>query len=424
MIKSGKTKIIIWQMIFYVMLGTVYVHWISPIYAYTGFQIKSANYVMGVISFVTVVIMSAINALLIERGEVGDNIILLISLLYFFPQSVLYVFCIQNTKYYLFSFVYCLMIYLFDYLISKNNVKKLLNEKANIFEVLMLFLGVSMIAISGSLSGFRISFNMSDYYEFRFAVRELSMPSVLKYILNWARALLPIGLTYGIINKKKIFTLFIAVSLILCFSFDGKKSALFMFILAIITGLFFDGKYIKKMPIFMVVLCCITLIESKIRNGQSFLGKHIIRRMMFIPPYIGGNYYDYFQTHEYDYLRGSILRWFGLKTPYPETIPRLIGRVYSLSSANAENANTGLCGDAFANFGWLSLAFYPLMFVWVIKIISNLSEKLDMRLKFIISITVAYSFLSGSFFSVLLTNGILILIILLITIPENTAKYA
>ena len=178
---------------------------------------------------------------------------------------------------------------------------------------------------------------------------------------------------------------------------------------------------IKKIPLYMTLLNVALFLEQAVRNGESFIGKNFLRRMMFIPAYLGWAFYDFFQLNEFDYFRSSFLRRFGFSSPYSEGIPRIIGRIYNVtvSSLGAVNANTGLCGDAYSNLGLFSLLFYPAAIVLIFKIIEKYLSDLDSRLKIIICVIVAYSFISGALFTVLLTNGILFLILLLIIIPRT-----
>ena len=115
------------------------------------------------------------------------------------------------------------------------------------------------------------------------------------------------------------------------------------------------------------------------------------------------------------------MRRFGFSSPYSEGIPRIIGRIYNvtLSSIGAVNANTGLCGDAYANLGWFSIIIFPFAIVLIIKIIEKYLADLDSRLQIMISLTVAYTFMSGALFTALLTNGILVLILMLIIMPRS-----
>lgn len=404
---------------YYAILTAAYVFWLSPEYRYQGF-VTSFSLECGIIGALTMLFTSFFVAALIERDGVSDTILALVIMLYFYPQIVLYSVGLNNGEYFLYVVLYLLGLLLANRFCPIIEKKVHLMEYANLFEIVIVLLGLSMVLISGVFAGFRISFNLSDYYEYRFEVREMALPSILRYVLNWARTLLPIGLIYALVKKNKWLIAFTTVAQILCFSFDGKKSALFMFFLTFVVAFIFKSSYRKRMPVFMCLIGGSVFLESSLRAGKSFIGKHILRRMMFVPPYLGWAFFDFFSKNELDYLKSSILRRFGFRSSYSEPIPRLIGRLYNLgSTSNAINANTGLCGDAFANFGWYSLLIYPILDVIVFKILGKYTEGLDERLQIIISLTVSYVFLSGSFFSVLLTNGILLLIFLLIFVPKK-----
>ena len=161
--------------------------------------------------------------------------------------------------------------------------------------------------------------------------------------------------------------------------------------------------------------------ETLLRGDSSFIAKYFIRRMIFVPAYLGKEYFDFFGENGLDYLRSSILRRFGFQSPYTGGIPRTIGLyVYNNSETNA---NTGLCGDAFANFGWISLVFYPLILVLTFKLLEKSMEGLDNRIIITVSFIMAYTFISGAYFTNLLSNGVMLLIVLMFLCPrENTKK--
>ena len=158
----------------------------------------------------------------------------------------------------------------------------------------------------------------------------------------------------------------------------------------------------------------LTLLRKQMMN---------MRRLMFIPAHLGWSFYEFFSVHEFDYLRSSLLRRFGFKSPYSDSLARVIAIANNAySDRGVSNANTGLCGDAFANFGWVSVFIYPLLIVLTFKVLEKYMSDLDDRLQIIICITVSYSMLSGAFFTVLLTNGVLLMILLLIIIPRQKQR--
>ncbi len=59
------------------------------------------------------------------------------------------------------------------------------------------------------------------------------------------------------------------------------------------------------------------------------------------------------------------------------------------------------------------------MLVIVLKVLEKYMKDLDERLQVTICLLVAYAFMNGSFFTVLMTNGVLIIIVLLIFIPRK-----
>ena len=417
-ISKGILKRMAWYVLYFWGLVLVYCLWVSPNYKYAGYVFRFSLECF-IFALIASVIVAYFTAGQFSTSKVCDNIIGLISILYFFPQMVLCAFCLNDIRYFCFVMLYWALLVFWNKYLPIKTTKIVVKERKLLFEIIIVGLSLMMVAISGLFSGFRISFDLSEYYEYRFQIREVAMPSILRYVLNWARTLLPLGMIYAMITKRKWMAVVMVVSQILCFSFDGKKSALFMMFLTIVVFYFYKDRFRDKMPLYVFGMSIFTLIESALRSGASFVGKHIIRRMLFVPSYLGWAYFDYFQTHTYDYLRGSILRWFGLKSIYTESIPRIIGSLYTTSSVSGVNANTGLCGDAFSNFGWISLAIYPLLDLVIFRIIGKYSDEFDYRVKIIISLIVAYTFLSGSFFTLLLTNGILLMIILTIVMPKN-----
>ena len=418
-ITKDKIATISLLMIYYVFLVLSYINWLSPRYSYIGFIISTDTFyiIMGVIAALG---LSCITYSLIQRGKCTDIMILLLILLYFYPQIVLYSYNMNDTLFLLFVFCYLGGLLLFNHVIHLSPKKARVESHIDVFLLIVVAFGLFMIALSGVVTKFRISFDLSDYYEYRYSVREMAMPDVIRYPFSWVKQILPIGLVYAIIKKKWGLASFVAFSVILCFSFDGKKSVLFIFVLALIVGFFYKREYVCHFPIYMIFLNIGVFLEMIFRQGESFLGKHVLRRLMFIPAHLGWSFYNFFSTHELDYLRSSVLRRFGFKSPYSDSLARVIAAANNAyNDRGISNANTGLCGDAFANFGWLSVIIYPFIIILTFKLLEKYMSDLDDKLQIIICVIVSYAMLSGSFFTVLSTNGVLLIIFLLMLVPRT-----
>ncbi len=403
-------------LLYYFFISIVFIIWISRYYGYSGFPLSFSYSCQGV-SFVVILLTSFQTERLLNRWNVSDSVVAFLNILYLFPACSL--FALSNNDFYYFSFVFVYFFFLnvLNEAIQFPGHDIVIINKANLFDLSLILLGVSMIVISGVYTGFRISFDLSEVYEYRMQAREYAMPALLQYVFSWTIYLLPIGLLSFLVRKKMILSFFLGFCQILCFSFNGKKSVLFSLCLVLLIYFFYGEKDKSKIPYVFCGFSLISLLEAFIREGDAFLAKVFVRRMMYIPANLGYIYYDFFQNNELDYLRSTVLRHLNFVSPYSESIPRIIGRIHFRAAET--NANTGLCGDAFANFGWLGAVIYPLLIVLLVKIMEKYLQNIGYKVRILVVFLLSYMFISGSFFKLFLTNGILVLLILLMIYPAS-----
>ena len=87
-------------------------------------------------------------------------------------------------------------------------------------------------------------------------------------------------------------------------------------------------------------------------------------------------------------------------------------------------ANTGIVGDDFAQLGWLSLLLYPLLRVKALNWgLDRVREFMSDKLSILICFMFAFSFISGSFFSILLTGGYLIITLLFFSMKKGIKSH-
>lgn len=417
--KASDWAIVVVLLLYKIFLDLLYVEYVYPNYEYYHFEL---HYDLGyqIVGYILSITMSLFVPKLFKKARLTDIVITLLIIMYFIPYTTILGYCSLNFSYALFVFLYLVL------MLACNNIVDLGKKKIRFIDrkiadtklFVCMILGCCFIAIlvSGLYAGFRISFDLSEYYEYRAAARENAMPSVINYLYNWSVIGLDIGLAYCLIKKKTVLSILVVLSNLLAFSYNGKKSVLFILIVVIFVSLMYKSKYIKLIPQAFCGLTVLAYVEFLLRGSEAFIAKHFIRRMLFIPPFMGTLYYDFFSKHEFDFLRTSVLRRFGFVSPYASAgkIPRLIGQEYFGNvGIMAMNANTGLCGDAYSNFGFWSLLVAPLAVVLVFKIIENYALYVDERIKVIVAVLVAYSYVSGAYFTLLLTNGMIFLCFLL-----------
>lgn len=401
---------------YYVVISMVFVIWISRYFGYYGFPLSVSYSCLG-ISFAVVLLASFQTERLFSRWNVSDGVVAFLNIMYLFPACSLFALSNNDFNYFSFVLIYFFLLNVFNEAVQFSGRGITIINKANLFDLSLILLGLGMIAISGVYTGFRISFDLSEVYEYRMQAREYAMPALLQYVFSWTMYLLPIGLMYALARKKMLLSVFLGFCQVLCFSFNGKKSVFFSFILVLLIYYFYEEKDKFKIPYVFCGFSLISLLEVFLRESDAFLAKVFVRRMMYIPANLGYVYYDFFKDNEFDCLRSSILRHLGFVSPYSEPIPRMIGRIYYHAAEN--NANTGLCGDAFANFGWLGAVIYPLLIVLLVKLMEEYLRNVEYRVRILVVFLLSYMFISGSFFKLLLTNGILVLLVLLMIYPTG-----
>lgn len=417
--KTADWGIVIILFVYRVFLDLLYIQYVHPYFDYYHFELNyNVTYLISSYFLCFSMIFFVPN--LLKKARLADLIMALLIVMYFIPYTTIFAYCSQEVAYAIFVLFFLFLMLIFNNAVDFQNKRiKYIDRNmtdSKLFVILMLGCCFIAILVSGVYAGFRISFDLSEYYEYRALARENAMPSILNYLYNWSVVGLDIGLAYCLIKKKKVLSIIVILSNLLAFSYNGKKSVLFTLIIVVLVSLIYKSQYLKLIPYGFGGLTIVAYIEFLIRGSDAFIVKHFIRRMLLIPPFMGTLYYDFFSTHEFDYLRLSVLRRFGFTSPYAAAgkIPRLIGQEYFGNvGIMAMNANTGLCGDAYSNFGFWSLLIAPLATILVFKIMESYAKNVDERIKVIVAVLVAYSYVNGAFFTLLLTNGMIFLCFLL-----------
>ena len=82
-------------------------------------------------------------------------------------------------------------------------------------------------------------------------------------------------------------------------------------------------------------------------------------------------------------------------------------------------ANNGLFTDAYFNFGVIGVIIFPVIVVFILKILDGAVIGLPEKFLFIIIASTSFVLLGLPFSTALFSGGILSLIILLLSIPKN-----
>ena len=157
----------------------------------------------------------------------------------------------------------------------------------------------------------------------------------------------------------------------------------------------------------MISLVCIFIYELFGKFG--LLAE--FSRVTLIPNQIGFKSVNFFRSNELLYLRESILRVF-FKTPYPGGSDFYINHGSDIT-ATTGRANNGLWGDAFRNFGGLGIVIYAALIGKVFHLIEKNTRGLAYSFRIFVLFLLLWTSINTSFFTWLLTDGVIILLIML-----------
>ena len=369
-------------------------------------------------SWILLLILILFMMKIVKMNLFSSNVMMLLFLISFVPMTCLMRFNPMDFSFFILYSTYWLALilcYLFVPRIKVNPNKFKTKISMQLWFIIIFFL-IIILFLSGYYHNFRFTINLLDVYAFRIEQRESNYPSIFGYIIPAASNILPLFLIYFLIKKKYVWVIVLSVFMILNFSLGGHKSVLAKLFLVFLGYLFFNYKSIYKYSWGLISLILISIIELK-TFSTIFITNFIVRRVLFIPAKLNYYYYDFFSKNSPDFYFQGPLRRLGLESEYKISISRIIGENYFFS--DEMSANNGLFSDAYANLNILGVLILPLILVFIFKLGDSVSIGLPAKLMFLPIIAFTTSFNSGFFTSVLLTNGILLLLICLYYYPRD-----
>jgi len=408
-------------LLYKITLDIIYIVLIAPKYAYVGYQLHF-SILKYLISLAIVAILIQPIAGLLTNISTSSLIILILNLAYFIPGCTTYALSGLSNSYFCFFALYWSLLMFFHYYFRRFLIipppKKI---TPFIFYSIVALISFFALLISGLYNGFRFHFNLMDVYSLRDFQSSLHLPAIVRYLHPLASVLIPITVVYFLLKKDILVAVLLSVVQLLLFAFGGHKTTLFALFAAIFIALFYQDKRKLWILYILLTLNIIVFIEMLTFHGNSFVSSFIQFRTFFIPNMISYQFYEYFSSHEFVYLRDSILRWVGFVNPYGMPIPILISGAYT--GNYSVWANNGLCGDAFYQFGWFGVVLYPILITTAIRFFEACTKNLDIRIVFTSCIIFSQAFINSPFFIVMLTNGFIFTCLFLYLMPRESSQF-
>ena len=322
--------------------------------------------------------------------------ILLLSLLYFIPGIAIA--CALNFDW---GYIAAYIVYYYVMVLANHFIRKPRKAPIKVKEgqarilffilvIIALLYPVVMTAVynrSFSLSNFLLTIN--DPYGVRAQAREQSISWAFLLIENWGVYFGALLITYALKNKNTILAVVFVLIEAFYFSLQGNRIFIFITGIAVLLGVFkLKDKYL---PYIFIGLLGAQILEFLLFHNLHTVGfvMNVFRRFTIVPNIISTKYYDYFLTEVPDFLRGhfpNISKLFGTSSPYDFNVGYLIGQKYF---GMYLNANTGLVGGAFFEFGLFGIIIDPIMLVISFRIFEKVLFNADEEITMITSLIYA-----------------------------------
>ncbi|MFL0247337.1 O-antigen polymerase [Candidatus Clostridium stratigraminis] len=413
---KNKRLYVILLIIYKFFLESLYTINLSKIYGYLGVSLDFNIYKMF-ISWVSFFILVVV-ILKFEKETFWFIVFQLLSLFVIIPSFSLFALKNEPTIYFIYDILFWLIFILcamyvpkviFKKSSSKGETEKLININKTLINIILIVCAVTTLTASYLYGGLRILISFADIYKYRLALRNIKMPIYFQYMLPlMGTILLPICILEYLKSKKYILvavTLFLGMML---FSINGMKTWVVVFLLVFGVCFIVKGKYnkysvINSILLFLIICSILGYLSSLLFKNNIISG--IFYRTTIAAPEINYYYIDYIFNKQPLLLRGSILRYFFVY-PYSMKVEFLIGGLYTGHFDN--NANNGLLGDAYLNFKFLGVILYPFLYTLVFEGLRNILRKYDYKTNYIIILILIWGCLNTSFFTWLLTGGVIL----------------
>lgn len=344
-----------------------------------------------------------------RRASLSDYFIIILTLLYFIPGNVLFVYGNWSTTYYIFHLLSYLSLSIANELFPNIQFPKSpsLGRSKGTLSFISYFISISVILIILYYNGLQINLNLDEVYSLRSEWSASGMPNIFNYYLPFAARITPILLIITLKQRRVLLSSLLIFSQLVSFSFGGMKYTLFALALGILFHFFGQKVDAKKIIIYFSAFVGVCLIECLLSKEQlPLLTIFTLRRTSFVPNQIGSYFFSFTQENDCLYYSGSFLRGF-LNYPYQDSFPHVIGS-YAFGFPDM-GANTGLFAEGFSQIGWLSLPVYAILYIVSFRFYSACCKAFEgtnlSHIPLLGVLLYASTFIDGAFFSVLLTQG-------------------
>lgn len=410
----------IFSMLFFLVLFSIDYSFLTEINAYQGYIDNFSVDKM----FVAIVTIFALTFLLPKASEHSKKFFFLLIIFFSFLPYLVHFVVTADYFYYMItlsSTVIMLSIIKFGSLpyFSLANF----SEKHAIYFLLFFISGFTLYVIaSGGLRYWNL--NIADVYLYR-RDAAANLPGFMGYVISSiAKVLLPCLLILAL--KYKLYPILLCGFVLIVFQFGlfAHKESLFNGIVALLIFYAAQKNMLFKSTMWgMLILVLGSLIDSVLYSfgkSEGWVVALFANRTLLVPPLLTEMYINYFSNHDVYAWCYSKFTLGLIECTESITPPFVIGREYF---GNAEmSANVGIIGSGFANLHYFGAVLYSIFVGVTILILNSFAKKVGYPIVVSMSMLIIFNQLTSTdFLTSLLSNGLILLIMILILLPDMRA---
>lgn len=400
--------------LFKIVLDLSYYFVVFPAWSHTGFRLdfNSPKLVESYLLFFIVFILMPKSP-----KKLSNIMVWLLILMAYIPMLTIFAFMDEARIFMYAVTAFWLVVFLLLHMPSVSLAP--LKQSGIIRYSIFVCLGLIVFLMVYKYLGLSFSFDLTKVYGIRSQYVTIGIP-LAGYLFNWMAYIVnPIFFALFITKKRWLPVALIVVLQILLFSVTGLKT--YLFALPFVLALMWIIRRRNKLAYMGAGLAGIVILGmlSYWLIDDLWVSSLFARRVLLVPAKISFAYYDFFSQNELVFLSDSRLGFF-LDYPYHLSPPHLIAEVYY--GKPEMNANTGVVGNAFMNFGLMGLALYSVLLVIILRLVDSCSRRVDFRLGVAAIAVPAISLTNGALTSVFLTGGLFLAPILLYLLPKENNR--
>lgn len=400
-----KIKYLFWIIVYRLVVDSTFCLCIAKEYGYYMGLIYSPNITKVIISYVLLIISAVVTCFDYDRLS---SVVLMVEMtIMYVPMLTLFAFSDRSTFFMIISTVAYIIQTLIVRLSYKVNRKKIyfwLQKSQWVLVIIVIMIaGTSCVY---TLVKFGIpslaALNPENVYDIRDGVN-YSFP--FSYIVPWSfKVVFLFLLVIGLYIKKLWLVIVSLVGQGYLFLVYANKSTFFSIILVLAVYIVISEKcdVIKTIVIGLSGLGIVSLIAYVVFDNIMLIS-YGIRRTLLVPATIKFAYYDFFSENKLlHFADNSIGHVLGIKSPYKLEAPKLIAEYLSVPDSHC---NTGLWGDAYANFGVAGVLLFSLFFILLMLLMEEMTNDIPANIVFPIAVMLVYNLNDAAMFTWLLGGG-------------------